>query len=525
MLQVNVLKRFLTAMTITMIATAAGMDVAVSAGIKSLVMPGQVIEGHAKYEDECGRCHKPFSKESQSRMCLDCHEKVDDDIRQKQGSHGMGKTRDIDCNYCHTEHKGRDADIIQMGIETFDHDSTDYLLKGAHIMTNCDACHVPGKKYREAPKSCVKCHKENDNHKGHLGDKCADCHDERSWLSQEFDHDATEFTLLEKHADVECNSCHVNQQYKDLPKDCHVCHGVNDVHAGRYGPKCSECHSEAGWDRTRFDHDRDTEYSLDGKHGEVKCDVCHAGKLHQEKLDSECISCHRGDDEHNGRYGRKCQSCHKPHGWDKARFDHAVKTDYPLRGRHQEVSCASCHRGEAYEEKLASDCFSCHGQDDAHKGQEGEQCEQCHDEDGWGERVRFEHDMTSFPLIGLHAVTPCEECHLNTEFKMAVSDCGVCHQPDDVHELRLGQRCERCHNPNGWSLWEFDHNVQTDYSLDGAHEGIDCLSCHDRDASQGIKMSTACADCHRADDVHDGQFGRYCDRCHITKSFDVVEIR
>ena len=512
-------------MAVLIAATAAGMDAAVAAGFKSLVMPGQVIEGHAKYEDECNRCHKSFSKESQNRMCRDCHENVDADIRLKQGNHGMGKAKDIDCNYCHTEHKGRDADIIQMDIETFDHDATDYLLKGAHIMTNCTTCHVRGKKYREAPKNCVDCHEENDAHKGRLGEKCEDCHDERSWVSQEFDHDATDFLLREKHIDVDCNSCHVNQQYKDIPKDCHVCHGVNDVHAGRYGSKCNECHSEAGWDRSRFDHDRDTEYLLVGKHRKVKCDVCHTGKLHEKKLDRECISCHRGDDEHSGRYGRKCQSCHKPHGWDKAKFDHTLETDYPLRGKHQEVRCASCHRGEAYTEKLALDCFSCHGPDDVHKGQEGEQCEQCHDEDGWGGRVRFEHDMTSFPLLGLHAVTPCEECHLNAEFKMAVSDCSVCHQPDDVHELRLGQRCDLCHNPNGWSLWEFDHNVQTDYSLDGAHEGIDCLSCHERDASQGINLSTMCADCHREDDVHDGQFGRYCDRCHITQSFDVVEIR
>ena len=511
-------------MTIMMIA-AAGTDAAVAAGIKSLLMPGRVIEGHAKYEEECHRCHKSFSKESQSRMCLDCHEEVDLDIKQKQGSHGTGEARKYDCNYCHTEHKGRDADIIQMDTETFDHDGTDYSLKGAHVMTYCAACHISEKKYREAPKNCVDCHEDDDAHNNRLGEKCADCHDERSWGSQEFDHEATEFALLDKHQKVDCNSCHVNQKYKGIPKDCHVCHAVNDMHAGRYGSKCKDCHSEAGWDNTRFDHDRDTEYRLDGKHRDVKCDVCHSGKLHEKKPQRECVSCHRGDDEHSGRYGNKCQSCHNPHGWGEAKFDHALKTDYPLRGNHQEVRCTSCHKGEAYEEKLAKDCFSCHGHDDAHKGQEGEQCENCHDEDGWGGRVRFDHGMTRFPLVGLHAVAPCEECHLNAAFKMAASDCNVCHQPDDIHELRLGQRCELCHNPNAWSLWEFDHNVQTDYMLDGAHEGIDCLSCHDREAAQGIKMSSTCADCHRADDVHDGQFGRYCDRCHITQSFDVVDFR
>ena len=112
-------------MTVLLMA-ATGTDMAVAAGIKTLVMPGKVIEGHAKYEDECGNCHKSFSKESQNNLCRDCHEKVDADIKQKQGSHGLGRSRDSDCNYCHTEHKGRDTDIIQMDIETFDHSETDY---------------------------------------------------------------------------------------------------------------------------------------------------------------------------------------------------------------------------------------------------------------------------------------------------------------------------------------------------------------------------------------------------------------
>lgn len=510
-------------MAVIILATAA--DAAVAAGIKSLVMPGQVIEGHAKYEEKCESCHQPFDKEGQSSMCRDCHEEVDEDLKQKQGFHGLGKAAGSECNYCHSDHKGRAADIIQMETETFDHDGTDYPLHGAHGMASCTACHVVGKKYREAPQNCVDCHRENDAHKGRLGEQCADCHDERSWVSRKFDHEATDFPLLEKHADIACNSCHVNQQYKETPGECHVCHAVNDVHAGRYGSECNECHSAAGWDRIRFDHDRDTDYSLDGQHRDVKCDVCHSGKLHEKKPDTRCVSCHLGEDEHGGRYGRNCQSCHNPHGWDKAKFDHAVKTEFPLRGKHQDVRCSSCHRGEVYNVKLAMACFSCHAPDDVHKGQEGEQCEQCHDENGWGERVRFEHGMASFPLVGLHAVVPCEECHLNAVFKMTASNCNTCHLTDDVHEQRLGQRCELCHNPNGWSLWEFDHDFQTDYPLDGAHEGVDCLSCHERDASQGIELSTTCADCHRTDDVHDGQFGSYCERCHVTQSFDVVRIR
>ena len=70
-------------MAMTLIASMAEIDVAIAAGIQSLVMPGQLIEGHAKYEDECGSCHKSFSKQSQNRLCRDCHEKIDADIKQK----------------------------------------------------------------------------------------------------------------------------------------------------------------------------------------------------------------------------------------------------------------------------------------------------------------------------------------------------------------------------------------------------------------------------------------------------------
>ena len=160
-----------------------------------------------------------------------------------------------------------------------------------------------------------------------------------------------------------------------------------------------------------------------------------------------------------------------------------------------------------------------------HEGQEGKRCEKCHDEDGWGGKVRFEHDMTDFPFLGLHAVTPCEECHLTSAYKQAARECNVCHQPDDVHERRLGPRCESCHNPNDWSLWEFEHNVHTNYELDGAHQDIDRLSCHVEEITGEIRLPGTCVSCHRQEDVHDGEFGKYCDRCHTTESFDVVEIR
>lgn len=37
-----------------------------------------------------------------------------------------------------------------------------------------------------------------------------------------------------------------------------------------------------------------------------------------------------------------------------------------------------------------------------------------------------------------------------------------------------------------------------------------------------MTLSRDCVSCHRIDDVHDGQFGRDCGRCHGSESFKHV---
>src|SRR5210317_1552190 len=72
--------------------------------IETLLMPGEVISGHAKFESDCSSCHTRFSKNTQTRLCLDCHEKVDADITARDGFHGrIGKDGDT-CKQCHSEH-------------------------------------------------------------------------------------------------------------------------------------------------------------------------------------------------------------------------------------------------------------------------------------------------------------------------------------------------------------------------------------------------------------------------------------
>lgn len=494
-----------------------------AASLETLMMPGDLIQGHAKYENECSNCHERFSKVSQNKLCLKCHKKIAADINAKEGFHGRIKNiSDTQCQKCHTDHKGRKADIVLLDRETFDHHHTDYPLRGKHLTVKCESCHKAKAKYREAPSQCVDCHKSDDPHRESLGKDCAKCHNETAWTKAKFDHDKTDFPLKGKHRDTTCEGCHPNERYKDIPVKCIACHRINDVHDGRYGEKCETCHTARKWGDIKFSHNRDTKYRLEGKHTKVTCDSCHKGKLYGVKLGTRCFTCHKNDDYHKGQYGEKCQTCHGVNDWAKAVFDHDKKTDYPLRGKHKDVECQSCHKGNIFKEKLGTDCYACHRLDDKHKGQEGKKCERCHNENDWGHRVVFDHDLTQFPLIGQHAIAPCEECHLTASFKAAPIDCYSCHKPDDTHKMRLGDNCGLCHNPNGWRLWRFDHNTQTDYKLDGAHEGLDCHACHRNPVSGKVQLSTACSSCHQDDDIHGGRFGQRCERCHMTKSFKKI---
>ena len=67
---------------IIFISFLLSVDLAIANPLESLVMPGEVIEGHKKYESECSNCHEVFSKKSQKVLCLKCHKKVNYDVKR-----------------------------------------------------------------------------------------------------------------------------------------------------------------------------------------------------------------------------------------------------------------------------------------------------------------------------------------------------------------------------------------------------------------------------------------------------------
>lgn len=510
------------------VAALLALPMTANADIKSVLMPGKVVQGHAKYETDCNKCHDSFSKGTQNRLCLDCHKKVAADIHDKAGFHGrIADVEQIACKNCHTDHTGRNADIVHLDTDTFDHRQTDYALEGAHKGLRCESCHRTGAAYRDAPSTCNGCHRDGDPHRGRLGTACEKCHGVSLWKTARFDHEKTHFPLRGKHKEASCNACHPNERYRDIATTCIACHRVNDVHSTRYGEKCADCHNEREWKEVHFNHDKDTRYALAGAHQRVRCDSCHAGPLYGVKLGAACYDCHKLDDSHAGRYGSKCQSCHNVQSWGRTVFIHDKDTPFPLKGKHKDVACAACHRGDIAKEEKRDGCYGCHQAKDVHKEREGKRCERCHNEQSWRDRVVFDHDLTRFPLGGLHAGVPCEACHVDTLYKGTSLKCAVCHAKDDIHKLRLGQNCVSCHNPNGWRIWKFDHNTQSDYKLDGAHAALDCHTCHrDKIADNGkIRLAQTCNACHRADDAHNGGFGPQCERCHITQSFKQIRFK
>ena len=95
--------------------------------------------------------------------CTDCH----DDIHNNK----FGQ----DCKKCHLEQSFHAI----VGINSFDHSKTGYLLEGKHLSVSCDKCHPTN--YTTAVKHnlCMDCH--DDYHQGQLNSDgilpdCARCH-------------------------------------------------------------------------------------------------------------------------------------------------------------------------------------------------------------------------------------------------------------------------------------------------------------------------------------------------------------
>lgn len=454
---------------------------------------------------ECDKCHVSGKKYREAALeCNACHKK--DDVHK--GSLG------VKCADCHTESSWKET--------RFDHDTTKFPLTGKHSDVKCTDCHK-NNNYKEAPKNCYACHRKDDDkkgHKGQFGEKCETCHGTKLWTTTTFSHDLdTKYVLRGKHRSAACKDCHTGSLYREkLGQECYACHKKDDKHKETLGKDCGSCHTERSWKESpKFDHGATT-FPLLGKHAKVECKDCHKSAMFKE-APKDCYGCHKKDDKHKENLGRECAECHTEKDWTNTdgRFKHD-RTKFALRNAHAAASlkCTACHKDLMSFRNTAVDCFACHKKDDKHEGQAGTKCEQCHSDKSW-KVTKFDHGLSRFPLTGRHANVACKSCHETPRYKDAPRDCYSCHKKEDKHTQKFGMRCETCHNTRAWSVWTFAHDTQTKYRLEGAHRKVACESCHKQPAPKGkdaAVVGTNCIACHRADDVHDGQFGVRCEQCH-----------
>jgi hypothetical protein len=464
-----------------------------------------LVGGHAKAK--CAGCHGNGAHfRGTTTTCATCHARKDPHFGR------LGKN----CQGCHTVFDWKKP-------LAFDHTKTGFALTGKHRVTSCMTCHA-GQKWGGTPQSCISCHAKNDVHRGSRGTNCASCHSTAGWKATSFNHNTdTAFPLLGRHSATGCAGCHgVGNSIRKPSRACVACHARDDTHKGSRGTNCASCHSPATWSGAKFDHNKNTDFPLLGRHAAASCSACHGAGNTIKQPPRTCIGCHSNDDSHKGRNGANCAQCHNSKDWKVTNFDHDTMTHFALKGAHQTVKCEACHIKPAHVEMPPSTCNGCHVADDPHSAQLGTECASCHNVTSWKEGVVFDHSLTRFPLIGKHAAATCEKCHTDKSYVSKGITCQSCHV-DDHHLGSLGAapKCSNCHIVAGWKSWRFDHDLETSFALTGKHQGLICSACH----KKGLEPADApveCVDCHRKNDIHRGNFGANCARCHVTSSFSEI---
>jgi hypothetical protein len=129
-------------------------------------------------------------------------------------------------------------------------------------------------------------------------------------------------------------------------------------------------------------------------------------------------------------------------------------------------------------------------------------CENCHTATSWAP-IRaipeFNHDLTKYPLRGMHEKVACTGCHVKPVFTDVGKDCANCHA--DFHRGQFGANCAQCHTVSGWqvSVQQISQHFNR-FPLLGAHAVVQCEECH-KNAAAGdyLGLSTACESCHMSD--------------------------
>ncbi|MFK5957476.1 MAG: hypothetical protein QM495_01260 [Lutibacter sp.] len=423
-----------------------------------------ILKGKHKKVD-CKECHQLTTKNGKDFQefnnlkfndCKSCHE--DPHNNQLQGK----------CAQCHTE----ESFSVFSGKGKFNHNTTNFTLKGSHKKNDCFSCHdkttnpllVFQNTKNVDENNCVECH--NDMHEGKFGNECVKCHNETSFISLKsmdfFDHNTTDYPLEGMHSQVDCKQCHEGRFTKAIDfsacNNCHEDYHQNEFSVNNSSPDCNNCHTlEAGFDTSIFTFERhnNTQFPLEGAHLATPCFACHISEENErwtfKNVGVNCVECH--ENIHKDLIDKKyypdndCKTCHVSETWQAVSFDHNT-TSWPLKGKHHEIKCRECHitnnePTEIFNQKfsnLDTNCTSCHENNHGNQFEINGKtdCERCHILESWAPE-KFDHNTTAFPLDGKHAEIECNQCHIasintvdtiNTSFNYKIKkfQCIDCHQ-------------------------------------------------------------------------------------------------
>jgi hypothetical protein len=502
--------------------------------------------------NDCVDCHQTASDYAQF-TCISCHEHNQTDMDDEHDDVGGYIYESNACLECHPLGNADD--------NSFNHNTSDFPLLGAHLNTDCKECHTTG--YQDTPVECEACHIESFNQSTNpshtelgLSTACAECHTEQpDWQPATFAMHNDYYALLGAHNTIanDCALCH-DGNYDATPNTCYACHTeeynlTNDPphQALQFSTDCFECHDENTWSPATFDHDAQYFPIYSGEHnGEWEtCSSCHTQPNNYAVF--SCISCHEHnqndmDDEHQGIQGymyesESCFACH-PTGSSDDSFDHNL-TNFPLTGSHITVFCADCHTSGYI--GTPDECEACHetafnettNPNHAQLGMSTD-CASCHTTEADWKPATFEVHNDYYLLNGVHATVAdqCVLCH-EGNYTNSPNTCVECHQESyfatvnpDHEQLALSTSCEECHTtqPN-WEPALFP--VHNDfYVLNGAHAAIanDCVLCHNSDYNNTENSCYAChtADYNQATDPphQSAQFPTDCESCHTEVSWE-----
>jgi hypothetical protein len=281
------------------------------------------------------------------------------------------------------------------------------------------------------------------------------------------------------------------------------------------GYDCSDCHRSSDWRDLKlgdFDHSK-TAFPLVGAHTVQNCTACHQGTTLAEKhqfsqTPGSCADCHL--DVHETTLGNDCAACHQPESWTVIleSFNHE-KTVFPLQGSHRFAPCQACHTEKPMIrfDYTPTECYACHRADyeraenpDHVASGFSLDCQGCHEDKTPAWVSNFDHNLTAFPLIGLHKPVLCADCHVDNQYDLP-TDCQDCHlevydttdEPDHKYYGYPAEECAACHSEFGWEPHIYQHDLV-----------LSCVSCHLPDYVNATKP------------VHDSTIGysQDCERCH-----------